>query len=132
MNLWNTMIKNIRRVISTIKYFLTLIIIYTMIYKWKIVFISELQTVGQNNLQKKTVALEEVTDKEYKGWITFDLIKDKVDLIEFYNVGDTVNVSLNFRATESNGRWFTNINARKIEKVTDNSIVESSDDDLPF
>jgi hypothetical protein len=103
-----------------------------MNYKWKIVFISEMQTVWQNNLKKKTVALEEVTDKEYKGWITFDLLKDKVDLVDFYNVWDTVNVSLNFRATESNGRWFTNISAWKIEKVTHDWFIESSADDLPF
>ena len=50
-----------------------------MEYTGKIINIGEIQTVGQNWLQKRTVVLEESTDKDYKGGIAFDLIKDKVN-----------------------------------------------------
>lgn len=103
-----------------------------MNYTWKIVFISDIQTVGQNWLQKRTVVLEEVSDKDYKWGIAFDLIKDKVNLIDGFTVGDIVEVSLNFRATESNGRWFTNINAWSIKKVKWDSVDVDIDDIMPF
>ena len=106
-----------------------------MNYKWKIVFIGEIQTVWQNSLQKRTVVLEEVTDKDYKWWIAFDLIKDKVNLTDNFNVWDTVDVSLNFKASEYNGRYFTNINAWKITAVTEwngNHAFPEDDWDLPF
>ena len=106
-----------------------------MNYKWKIVFIGEIQTVWQNSLQKRTVVLEEVTDKDYKWGIAFDLIKDKVNLIDNFNLWDTVDVSLNFKASEYNGRYFTNINAWKITAVTEwngNHAFPEDDWDLPF
>lgn len=103
-----------------------------MQYLWKIIFISDIQTVGQNWLQKRTVVLEEVNDKDYKWGIAFDLIKDKVNLIDGFTVGDIVEVSLNFRATESNGRWFTNINAWSIKKVKWDSVDVDIDDIMPF
>ena len=102
-----------------------------MNYTWKILNIGEIQTVGTNNLEKRTVVLEENTDKEYKGGIAFDLIKDKVTLIDSFKVWDIVDVSLNFKASEHNGRYFTNISAWKIEKI-DTWLVESSVEDLPF
>lgn len=103
-----------------------------MQYLWKIIFISDIQTVGQNWLQKRTVVLEEVNDKDYKWGIAFDLIKDKVSLIDGFTVWDTVEVLLNFRATESNGRWFTNINAWSIKKVKWDSVDVDIDDIMPF
>ena len=104
-----------------------------MNYTWKIVYVSDIETVGQNALQKRNVVLEEVTDKDYKGWIAFDLIKDKVNMTDKFKVWDIVDVSLNFKTSyaEVSKRYFTNITAWKIEKV-DTWLVESSDDDLPF
>ena len=103
-----------------------------MEYTGKVINIGEIQAVGQNWLQKRTVVLEEATDKDYKWGIAFDLIKDKVNLIDGFTVGDTVDVSLNFRATESNGRWFTNINAWSIKKVKWDSVDVDIEDIMPF
>ncbi len=101
-----------------------------MQYLWKIVKIWEIETVGQNAMQKQTIVLEEVTDKDYKGGIAFDLIKDKVKLSDWLNVWDTVEVSLNFRVSEYNGRHYNNVNAWKIEKQQSNDV--DVDDILPF
>lgn len=106
-----------------------------MNYTWKIVNIGEITTVWANALQKRTLVLEEVTDKDYKWWLAFDLIKDKVTLIDNFNVWDTVDVSLNFRVSEYNGRHFTNISAWKIEKITEgvnNHAFPEDALDLPF
>lgn len=107
-----------------------------MQYEGKITFIGEVETVGQNALQKRTVVLEESTDREFKGGIAFDLIKDKVNLIDPFQVGDTVKVSLNFRTnySENTSRYYTSISAWRIDGVNGGSSDGSNgqDDDLPF
>lgn len=105
-----------------------------MNYTWKITFISDIQTVGQNWLQKRTVILEEATDKDYKWGIAFDLIKDKVNLIDGFKVGDTVEVSLNFRTnySEKTKNYYNSINAWSIKKVGASTTDVNTDDIMPF
>ena len=105
-----------------------------MQYEGKIIYIWDVETVGQNALQKRTVVLEEHSDKEYKWGISFDLIKDKVDLINSFKVGDFVKVGLNFRAnySENTKRYYTSINAWKIDGMSGSSNSSVQDDDLPF
>lgn len=104
-----------------------------MQYEGKIIHIGDVETVGQNALQKRTVVLEEHTDREFKGGIAFDLIKDKVDLINSFKVGDMVKVSLNFRTnySENTQRYYTSISAWRIEALN-GSNTPVQDDDLPF
>lgn len=109
--------------------------IIIMQYEGKIIHIGEVETVGQNALQKRTVVLEEITDREYKGGIAFDLIKDKVSLIDPFQVGDSIKVSLNFRTnySENTQRYYTSISAWRIDGLSGSSnAASSSDDDLPF
>lgn len=107
-----------------------------MQYEGKIVHIGDIETVGQNGLQKRTFVLEENSDKEYKWGIAVDLIKDKVDMINSFKVGDLVRVSLNFRTnySENTQRYYNSITAWKIDGMAASSSNASSsqDDDLPF
>jgi len=105
-----------------------------MNYIWKIINIGEIQAVGQNWLQKRTVVLEEATDKDYKWGIAFDLIKDKVNLIDKFKVWDTVDVSLNFRTnySEKTKNYYNSINAWSIKKVKWDSNDVNIDDIMPF
>jgi len=105
-----------------------------MNYTWIIINIGEIQTVGQNWLQKRTVVLEEATDKDYKGGIAFDLIKDKVNLIDAFKVGDTVDVSLNFRTnySEKTKNYYNSINAWSIKKVWSSTTDVDTSEILPF
>ena len=105
-----------------------------MQYEGTITFISDIETVGQNALQKRTVVLEELTDREFKWGLAFDLIKDKVNLIDSFHVGDTVKVSLNFRTnySENTQRYYTSISAWRIDGMNGGSSNAGQDDDLPF
>ncbi len=105
-----------------------------MNYTWKIIFISDISIVGQNWLQKRTVVLEEATDKDYKWGIAFDLIKDKVNLIDGFKVGDTVDVSLNFRTnySEKTKAYYNSINAWSIKRVGASTTDVNTDDIMPF
>ncbi len=105
-----------------------------MQYEGKITFIGEVEIVGQNALQKRTVVLEESTDREFKWGIAFDLIKDKINLIDPFQVGDTIKASLNFRTnySENTGRYYTSISAWRIDGLNGGSSSNSQDEDLPF
>ena len=104
-----------------------------MDFTWTIKSIGSIETVGSNWLQKRTFVLEEVSDKEYKGSIAVDLIKDKVNMINEYKVGDVVKVEINVRANYSDNtkRYYNSLNAWKIEWVA-TAKVESVDDDELF
>lgn len=68
-----------------------------MHYEGKIKYIWPVEYIGHNQLEKRTVVLEEVADREYKGGISFDLFKDKTRLIDPYSVGDRVTAHLSFK-----------------------------------
>jgi hypothetical protein len=58
------------------------------------------------------------TDEQYPRNVCFTLFGDKVSLLNGINAGEEVEVSFNLESREYNGRWFHNINAWKIDKVT--------------
>lgn len=110
-----------------------------MIFEWKIMFISEQETVWQNNLPKITFILEENTDKEFKSSIAIDLLWEKTELIKTYNIWDIIKVSLNFKANEYNSKRYNRISARRIEWTSNNTETSNwqsnqvkQDEDLPF
>ena len=65
-----------------------------MQFEWKITHLWELEIVGLNSLEKRTIVLEEVTDKEVKNTISIDFIKDKTKLLDTFETGDIVKVSI--------------------------------------
>lgn len=107
-----------------------------MQYEGIITHILDVEQIGANNTNKRTVILEENSDREYKGGLAFDLWGEKVSLIDTYKVGDVINVSLNVKVREYNGRRYNSISARKIEGNGSADAAapakEEGDDDLPF
>jgi len=105
-----------------------------MEYTGTIIKIWAIETVGKNAIEKRTVVLEEVNDKDYKGGIAFDLIKDKTKLIDWYKVGDVVTVSLNFKTNyyEVKDTYYNSITAWKISWETKNSTDVGIEDIMPF
>jgi len=105
-----------------------------MEYTWTIIKIWAIETVGKNAIEKRTVVIEEVNDKVYKGGIAFDLIKDKTKLIDWYKVGDVVTVSLNFKTNyyEVKDTYYNSITAWKISWETKNSTDVGIEDIMPF
>jgi hypothetical protein len=87
------------------------------------------------------------TDEQYPQDVKFELIKDKVDMIDSYKTDDAVKVSFNVRGNEWNDKYFVNLQAWRLEKssgapLPSNDVVEemnatfsdaaTADDDLPF
>ena len=66
-----------------------------------------------NNWSKQEYVLE--TQEAYPKKIFFSFFGDRANQYPL-NVGDTVRLSFDIDSHEFNGRWFTNINAWKVER----------------
>ena len=119
---------NCRRVKSFYYYLL-----HIMQYQGTVKHIAPVETIGANgDIQKQTIVLEEISDREFKGSIAVDFFRDKITLLEGVNLGDVITVHLNARANESKnqpGRFFNSITCRRVEK---GESASNSSDDLPF
>lgn len=92
-----------------------------------------------------------VEDGNYPQHVKFQLVQDRCALVDEYNEGDDIKVHFDLRGREWQGRYFTNLNAWRIERPTasasapppsgmDNSFPTAddepssmaADDDLPF
>lgn len=67
--------------------------------------------------KKQEFVLE--TEEQYPRKVCFTLFGEKADLLNGLNAGESVEVSFNVESREFNGRWFTNVNAWKIDRATD-------------
>ncbi|MEY4329693.1 MAG: hypothetical protein RL609_441 [Bacteroidota bacterium] len=64
-------------------------------------------------------------ESNYPYDICFDLLKDKVRMIDGFQIGEEVKVSFDVRSREYNGKWFTGCTAWRIEKSTGSSAPAS-------
>jgi single-strand DNA-binding protein len=86
----------------------------------------------------------EIGDGNYPQFIKFQLVQDKCSLLDHLNEGESVKVNFDLRGREWNGKYFTNLNAWRVQSTggitTSNPPVQenpetpdfSDDDDLPF
>lgn len=58
------------------------------------------------------------TEDQYPQMIKFQLVNDKCDLASGHNEGDRVKVSFDLRGREWQGKYFTNLQAWKIESAS--------------
>lgn len=86
----------------------------------KIVFDTQTFSSG---FQKKEFVL--TTKEQYPQDVKFELVKDRIDLIDAYKPGDNLKVHFNVRGNEYNGKYFVNLQAWRIEPIGSNQSVPS-------
>jgi single-strand DNA-binding protein len=67
---------------------------------------------------------------EYPEYIKFQLVQDRCDILDHYEEGDTVKVHFDLRGREWNEKFFTNLQAWRIEEVGVKKPKEASWDDV--
>lgn len=81
----------------------------------KVLLIGQTETVGSAGTFKKRLIVVE-TNEQYSQKIPIDFIQDKCDILDSYNLGDDVKVSINIRGNEYNGKYYCNLQGWRIEK----------------
>ncbi len=106
----------------------------------------ETQTFGEKGFRKRELVV--TTDEQYPQMIMIEFVQDKCDLLDSYNEGDNVKVSINLRGREwinpeGVAKYFNSIQGWRIEAVQVEetpvpegqpiSEMDAQDpDDLPF
>jgi single-strand DNA-binding protein len=103
------------------------------------------ETVGVLKLKKDTQVVSDKFSKrefvmtldpndKYPQHVPFQVSQDKCGLLDGFNVGDELKLSVNIRGNEWNDRYFVNLEAWKIELVSKASLstqVQNAVDALP-
>ena len=86
----------------------------------KIKLIGETQTFGSNGFRKRELVV--TTEEQYPQHIMIEFVQDKTDLLNNYQVGQTVKVSINLRGREwvnpqGETKYFNSIQGWRIENL---------------
>ena len=119
----------------------------------KIKMIDETKTYGNNGFRKRELVV--TTEEQYPQHIMIEFVQDKTDLLNSYQVGQNVKVSINLRGREwvnpqGETKYFNSIQGWRIENVDQSAssnmppmppedafepasnLNEDDHDDLPF
>jgi len=118
----------------------------------KIIEIKEIQQVSET-FKKRNIVVEHMEEGGYLEYITFELIQDKCNLIDGFEVEQDVTVSFNLKGRkwvtpEGEIRYFNSLHAWRLEPMANNhhqvgtygtprsgdsvNVERLRDDDLPF
>lgn len=106
--------------------------------------LGDTQTVGSaGTFKKRTIVI--ATNEQYVQYVPIDFVQDKCDILNSYNIGDNVKVSINIKGNEYQGKYFCSLQGWRIEKIATEAPAaapvpvapvansnEDEPDDLPF
>lgn len=73
-----------------------------------------------------------ISEDNYPQYIKFQLTQDRCAIIDEYEEGHAIKVHFDLRGREWNEKYFTNLNAWRIEKVVaDQPVEKGSEPELP-
>ena len=87
----------------------------------KIKLINETKEYGSNGFRKRELVI--TTEEQYPQDLLVEFIQDKCDILNSYNVGDSVKVDINLRGREWQSpqgeiKFFNSIQGWRIEKLS--------------
>ena len=86
----------------------------------KVKMIGETQTFGEKGFKKRELVV--TTDEQYPQSIMIEFVQDKTDLLNSYQVGQSVKVSINLRGREwvnpqGETKYFNSVQGWRIENL---------------
>jgi len=96
----------------------------------KVKMIGEAQTFGSNGFRKRELVI--TTEEQYPQHILIEFVQDKTDLLNNYQVGQSVKVSINLRGREwvnpqGETKYFNSVQGWRIENLQ----AEGASGDMP-
>jgi hypothetical protein len=108
--------------------------------------INETKTFGESGFRKRELVV--TSDEQYPQMLMVEFVQDKCDLLDNYQVGQGVKVSINLRGREwinpeGEAKYFNSIQGWRIEETgeqqpdqqeapTSQPVDDNEPDDLPF
>ena len=85
----------------------------------KIKLLGEIKTYGDNGFRKREVVI--TTQEQYPQHLLIEFIQDRCELLDSFNVGENVKISINLRGREWENpegeiKYFNSIHGWRIEK----------------
>ena len=85
----------------------------------KIKLLGEIKTYGDNGFRKREVVI--TTQEQYPQHLLIEFIQDRCELLDSFNVGENVKISINLRGREWENpegeiKYFNSIQGWRIEK----------------
>jgi len=81
----------------------------------KVHVIGTTEEFGSNGFTKRLIVIE--TQEQYPQKLPIDFVKDKTNLLDKFQEGQYVKISINFRGNEHNGKYYVNLQGWRIENV---------------
>jgi len=79
----------------------------------KIIVLNNTQTVGSaGTFKKRTVVVE--TSEKFPQKLAIDFVQDGCSMLDKYKVGETVEIAINHRGNEYNGKYYVSLQGWKI------------------
>ena len=99
----------------------------------KIKLLGEIKTYGDNGFRKREVVI--TTQEQYPQHLIIEFIQDRCELLDSFNVGENVKISINLRGREWENpegeiKYFNSIHGWRIEKeeFVEKDIIPPPDD----
>lgn len=91
----------------------------------KLIYKGEIETKGES-FSVREFAIE--TDGQYPQKIKFQIVQDRCSIIDPFEIGQNLDVYFDLRGREWEGKYFTNLNAWKVDAVTGAAVAQESFD----
>jgi hypothetical protein len=82
--------------------------------KGTVIVIGNTEEFGAKGFKKRQIVIK--TDAQYPQTIPVDFTQDKCRILDNYNIGDIVDISINIQGSEWQGKYYANIQGWKINK----------------
>lgn len=90
----------------------------------KIKLIGETEVVGSaGTFKKRTLVVS--TEEQYVQHVPIDFVQDKCAILDKYQVGQSVKVSVNVRGNEYNGKYYVSLQGWRIEADSPNAAPQT-------
>jgi len=107
----------------------------------KIIVLNNTQTVGSaGTFKKRTVVVE--TSEKFPQKLAIDFVQDGCSMLDKYKVGETVEIAINHRGNEYNGKYYVSLQGWKIDYAGQHAdaiqsekhqaSIQDDSQDLPF
>jgi translation initiation factor IF-3 len=88
-----------------------------------------------NSFKKRDIII--TTDEQYPQDISVQFVQDKCDLLNAFNVGDSVKIGINLRGREWTNQkgesiYFNTIQGWNINKLAESTVPSQEDDEMPI